>query len=128
MNGDVPQPQAPPVQQVEYANPHSQDARSRSLLRNGLLLGAAAAFVGVPACAFVGGIIEGQLNKGQHLAGLAGFLLGGMGAIGLVILVAIAAFIVGHRRRRPFLRGLAIGMAVALGVGALGVGLCMTLA
>jgi|SRR5687767_257700 len=106
---------------VEYAAP----PRPRGTqFAAGYVLGLVAAAVLVIGCAFLGAYVDTQRNRGQHLAGLAGLMIGGATGVALVIAAAIAAWFAGRRRDSALLRGAGQGMLLSLGLGALGMGLC----
>ena len=109
----------PPV--MEYAPP----SRGRGgQLAGGSMLGIGAAAVLVVGSAFLGAYIDTQRNSGEHLAGLAGLMIGGMVGAGLAIVAGVAAIVAGRRRDNALLSGAGLGLLLSLGLGALGMGLC----
>jgi hypothetical protein len=114
-------------QPLEYAAlGHSDPLRTRRLSL-GVATGAIMVVVGVPACAFAGAAIDSSINRGVELAGLAGLFVGGLVGFGLMAVVAIVAFVRSWRVDKPFMRGLAFGSSITVGVAAAALGICMAL-
>src|SRR5688572_12428648 len=111
----------PPAHMLGYAAPAAADRRR---VGYGAGIGLLAAVVLVPACAFIGAVWDERANRGEHLAGLAGLLIGGMVGFGLVLFGSGAAIWIGRRQHRPLLTGVGLGMGIVLLVALLGFGVC----
>jgi hypothetical protein len=90
----------------------------------GTSMGLVAAVLLVPACAFIGAFFDERADPEADLAGLAGFVGGGMVGLAIVFIGAVSAITGGRWRRRPMLRGVGQGMAIFLLVSLLALGIC----
>jgi hypothetical protein len=108
-----------------HSTPPPGDGRR---LAYGTGIGVLAAVILVPACAYIGAFFDERADPDADLAGLAGFFGGGMVGLALVLIGGTIALLSGRRRRQPMLRGVGQGMAIALLVALLALGICSVVA
>ena len=113
----------PSLQPLDYASPRDTSGRA-SALRAGFVLGILAPVLVVPGCALVGSWLDARANPNAELAGLGGLFFGGITAFGLLAVGAVVALVVGRRRDKPLLRGVALGIFFMVGAGAITLGIC----
>lgn len=114
---------APPAHPLDYADPRKDSSGTEAVV-HGATVGLFGAVGGVTMCAMIGAWIDTRMNPNAFLAGLGGLIIG-VGVAGvLIVVIANASFIIGRRRNWPYLRGVALGLTIAFGVGGIALGLC----
>jgi hypothetical protein len=87
-------------------------------------IGVVSAVAIVPASAYIGAYLDERANPDADLAGLAGMVGGGMVGFAIVFIASITTIASGRWRRRPMLNGIGQGMAIALLLVLLALGVC----
>jgi hypothetical protein len=87
-------------------------------------IGVVAAVAIVPASAYIGAYLDKRANPDADLAGLAGMVGGGMVGFAIVFIASITTIAGGRWRRRPMIIGIGQGMAIAMLLVLLALGIC----